>query len=794
MQLRTVLLLILLAVMPLVSYWSTLNNYFLNSDFPQILYASGALAQPSLFIHEFSDSWLGSHDFELYFRPLPLFLLALNLLISGVNPFGYHLMSLMLHILCVWSVFYFTRELIPWVVSRETRANAAAFWAAAFFALYPVNAEVVNWVGARPDCGAGLFAVVALFLWIKEQTTGDWKFGVGAMVSYLVALLFKETAVGIVLLPLFLCLFRADNVKENSSASATPELNVPSTSESGGSPTSQLNASLKPGRRWSQILSSGWKLLAALVIYVLMRWHALGTIFGGYKGTEWKLLATSEYLNRWSDAAFLHKLFFPFNIALPLAAPVHIVLTVLYVLVLLLAFSDVGVLKPRLKLVGFCLVWWIIAIAPEWRTAMMTHALAGGRSFYFSAIPLCIALAAILIPLSPVSLWRRVVSYLVAGAILLTFGLTDIFNNQVWNEAASTTRSFQQQLAKLVEQTPDNLKVLLLNPPLSIDGHYGLNQALVAVTMSPPFLSKDYSNRVLCLDREHYGIRDASLINATVLRQALLASPTVAKWDPELKTFDVIEMIPDTMQVSEHNVIVTAQKSDYPGCSSFRLHIDPAINPLSCEAIEVEFSSEGTAKPGFAILSWNENWKRLPTDIYKREIKCDVNGDAKPHVYRFSVAEQIGWYSHKKIEELDLKIYNVNRIQNVSARLATDAYYVPRLRPDMRFFTRTDAGIVPGVKGAVFVCDTEVDGATSVVLELSQRNECFETYSKTYRDTVVSPEASKSWIVKGTTASFEIPLTGMGPGFWCVRAASLDSSRRITGAFSDPVVFRIEDR
>lgn len=777
MRLGSVFSLVLLAVIPLIVYWSTLNNYFLNSDFPQILYASKALAQPQLLIHEFSDSWLGSHDFELYFRPLPLFLLVLNLSCCGVNPFGYHFLSLVLHVLTVWSVYFLALELIPWVVKSEnnsisgkapnqglpesTVANYTlpAFGAAALFAAYPINAEAINWVGARPDCAAGLFTIVSLCFWLKEQTTGKRRFGVWAMVAYLVALLFKETPILIVFFPVILCLLQPGTVKE----------------------------------RVVRSLHSIWKLAAALAVYLLMRCHALGTVFGGYKGTEWKLLATSESLNRWSDSAFLQKLLFPFNIALPLAVPFHQVLAGLYIVVLLLSLSDTSVLRPRLKLVFVCFVWWLLAILPEWRTAMMTHALAGGRSFYLAGVPICILISALTIPLLNVKLWRTVTSYLVAGSILIVFCVTDVFNNQVWNEAADTTRSFQLQLAKLIEQTPKNLKVLLLNPPLSIAGQYGLNQALVSVTLAPPFLEENYADRVLCLDREHYGIRDANLINATSLRQALLAMPTVAKWDPELRTLNVIELIPDMMRVSEHNIVVTEEKSDYPGCTSFKLTIDPAINPLTCEALEVEFSSEGTAKPGFAIVSWNENWKRAPTDIYKREVQCDINGDSKPHVYRFNLAEQIGWYSHKKVEELYFNTYNVKEVRGVTAKLATDAFYVPRLRADMRFFTRKGPGIVPGSQGAVFICDSEVIGGADLVIELSKRNECFETYTKTYRDTQVSPEASKRWMLQGNSATFTVPLSDVSPGFWCVRAASLDSERRIVGAFSDPVVFRIED-
>lgn len=761
--------LLFLALMPVLAYYSTLNNYFLNSDFAHVQFASKALQNPQLFLQEFTSSWLGAGDYELFYRPLPLFLLALNLLFSGVSPYGYHLTSLALHVGCVWSVYFLTLELLRWVRGAQWSGDAqshgssltfndvrTAFISAALFSVFPVGAEAIIWLGGRPDCAAGLFFVLTLAFWLREQRTNSRFIGVLSAVSYAVALLFKESAISLIFLPPLLCLLSG-----------------------------------KPWKvRFRFIVSSCWKLLAIFLAYLTMRWFALGTIWGGYKGAFWNLFSYDESLQHWIEPERLRMLFFPLNPDLSFPVPMPVLFVIFYLSALIVFASKFRTLRMTIGLIGFCLIWFIISLIPEVKTAALTHSFASGRSLYIPIVPLCMLVSLILTqPVTSVK-WKIVLSNVCAVGLVSSFFICDLVNNQAWNAASRATRSLQLQLAKLIAETPKELKVAVLNPPLNINGPYGLNQALLPMTQIEPFLSESNYHRIQILDREHFTERDSNLINATALRQYLLSFCVMAKWNSSSETLSKVALIPDMMPLSAHNIIVTALP-DGSDSYSFEILIDPSLIPLSCEALEVSFSCEGTARGGFATVTWRDDWKDPVKDNYDTAAYADVIGDAKLHSYRFSLAEQVGWYLRPTTETMHLTIHNVKAVKDLSVRLASDANYVPRLRADNRYLSQSPTGLVPRGSEAVFICDTEVDGAKGLVIELSKPNECFETYKRTYRETQTSPNALKRWTADETSSTFRIPTANLAPGTYSVRAASLNDSRLIVGAFGDPVVFRV---
>lgn len=795
--------LLFLALVQVIAYWSTLNNYFLNSDFAHVHFAQIALNDPSLFLREFTTSWLGAGDFELCYRPLPLFLIAFNLLAGGAQPFGFHLTSVALHVLCSWTVYFLVLELLQWFsmkphlpvagLFRDTR-YATAFLSAALFGLFPINAEAVIWLGGRPDCASGLFLALTLYFWLKEQQCGKLKFGLLAMVAYMVSLLFKESAIVLVLLPPLLWL-----LKPGSAVPAKPvspgEHNVNKdvtavAMEPEQSMTLQSEPAVPLKQRLFNIARSCWKLLSVLLVYLLLRWMALGTLGGGYKGAFWQLL-NDDYLLRWAQPDHIRMLFLPFNPSFSFPLPLEETITCLYVLIAVLLFSSSRAFKPLVSLFIFCVAWFFICLIPDLQIAALSPSLTNGRAYYGSSIPFCFALALVLTqPLSVNVKWRKVVSIIGAVSFLTIFMTATIVNNEAWRKASQATRALQLQLAELIADAPSEINVMVLNPPISIHGVYGLNQALLPMTQTQPFMRNSNYHRVLLHDREHFVARDANLINATALRQHLLRSPVVTKWQPVSETLTKFDVIPDMMPLYAHNVSIN-EIEEAPDSKTFEIFIDPSLISTTCEALEVSFSCEGTMNYGYATLSWRKNYREQADDVYDSDLPVSIDGDAKMRTYRFSLAEQVGWYVQPPLDTLYLTIHNVKAIKNLSARLATDANYVPHLRPDTRTLTATPVGLTPVGDQAVFICDSEIDGAAGLVIELSKPNECFETYNRTYRDTKISENALKRWTADGTSASFPVPIKELKPGFYTVRAAAIDAKRCVVGAFSDPVVFYV---
>ena len=114
----------------------------------------------------------------------------------GLAPWAYHAASLVLHMVNCWLVYRIVRERQP--------EGAAAFFAAAFFAVYEGHQEAVMWFSACNELLAFLFGAWALLLWMR----GKW---VASAAVFALALVSKESAV--IWLPLFVLVERRNLVR-----------------------------------------------------------------------------------------------------------------------------------------------------------------------------------------------------------------------------------------------------------------------------------------------------------------------------------------------------------------------------------------------------------------------------------------------------------------------------------------------------------------------------------------------------------------------------------------------------
>ncbi|MBI5570336.1 MAG: hypothetical protein HY914_10365 [Desulfomonile tiedjei] len=125
-----------------------------------------------------------------FYRPIAVLSYALDHAIWGLNPFGYHLTDLALHLLVValagWLVWFLTRGDL-WVAGT----------AAALFAIHPILVESVPAPALRHDSLAALFLLAALCLLVRTGpgTSPSRRAVVAAVCSYVLALGAKETAI-----------------------------------------------------------------------------------------------------------------------------------------------------------------------------------------------------------------------------------------------------------------------------------------------------------------------------------------------------------------------------------------------------------------------------------------------------------------------------------------------------------------------------------------------------------------------------------------------------------------------
>jgi tetratricopeptide (TPR) repeat protein len=145
--------------------------------------------------------WMWTTTHLGHYTPLAWMTLGLDYTFWGMNPVGYHLVSLLLH--CAAAVLLF---LIAWRVIEaarvaDTRDTTAvligAGFAALFFAVHPLRVESVAWITERRDVLSLTFYLAAILSYLRAiGGSGRFRKWYGATVALFVcAILSKGTAV-----------------------------------------------------------------------------------------------------------------------------------------------------------------------------------------------------------------------------------------------------------------------------------------------------------------------------------------------------------------------------------------------------------------------------------------------------------------------------------------------------------------------------------------------------------------------------------------------------------------------
>jgi protein O-mannosyl-transferase len=117
------------------------------------------------------------------FRPLTFATLALNWTLHGAQPFGFHLLNLLLHASVTLLLYFLLGALLEGIPHRRT----VAFVAAALFAVHPIHTEAVTSIVGRPELLAAGFLLAAWILHLRDRE-------IPALACFVLALLSKESA------------------------------------------------------------------------------------------------------------------------------------------------------------------------------------------------------------------------------------------------------------------------------------------------------------------------------------------------------------------------------------------------------------------------------------------------------------------------------------------------------------------------------------------------------------------------------------------------------------------------
>jgi len=130
-------------------------------------------------------------------RPLTDLTFALNYRAGRIDPWGYHLVNVLLHLSAAGLVWLFTRTILE--RAGAARPDGVAVMVAGVFALHPLQSEAVSYVSQRAECLASALALATLLLLLDAESRagtarGRWESAL-AVVTFIAALGAKPVAV-----------------------------------------------------------------------------------------------------------------------------------------------------------------------------------------------------------------------------------------------------------------------------------------------------------------------------------------------------------------------------------------------------------------------------------------------------------------------------------------------------------------------------------------------------------------------------------------------------------------------
>src|SRR5262249_3023776 len=200
-----------------------------------------------------------------YYRPLFTVLFTIEYQLFGLHPQGWHLVSVLLHLLCSIAVFFVLLEL--------SKRKSVALLAALLFAVYSIHVESIAWISGVTDPLFSLFFLLSLYLFLRFRATTKLALLIGSVVGFAGAAFSKETA--LCLVPLI---------------AALGWLGLPSEPEPAAPSAARL--------RRAALLSLPY--LAVAVLYLLARYLVLGAIVRNaaldYQGPWFHIPLTLPYV------------------------------------------------------------------------------------------------------------------------------------------------------------------------------------------------------------------------------------------------------------------------------------------------------------------------------------------------------------------------------------------------------------------------------------------------------------------------------------------------------------------
>jgi len=324
--------------MILAVFWPVLNAEFVNYDDTDFVTTNpsvvGGLTQENV-------AWAFTST-RVYWQPLTWLSYQVDAQLHGLNPRGFHLTNLVLHLL--------NSVLLLLALLRMTGALWRSAFVAALFALHPLHVESVAWVAERKGLLSSLFWMLALLAYAHHAARPSWgRFSLVAL-SYALGLMAKSMIVTLPAVLLLLDVWPLRRVRISpGSAAAGVETTVDSSF---------------PAFTWRGVLLEKLFLLPLAIVSsaltIAAQSHA-GAVWSNPIYTPGMRLAHVVV----SYVAYLRKTFLPFDLTVFYPHPiVHPAWLVAVSLALLSAITAVVIWQTRRGWLPVGWLWFLGTLLP----------------------------------------------------------------------------------------------------------------------------------------------------------------------------------------------------------------------------------------------------------------------------------------------------------------------------------------------------------------------------------------------------------------------------------------------
>jgi tetratricopeptide (TPR) repeat protein len=192
-----------LCLVAFLAYAQSLSFGFVYDDETQVLRNPWIRDWSQVGKFFFTDVWrFATEERSNYYRPFHMLVHAAGYTLSGLKPYGYHLINVLLH--CANTL------LLVLFGYRLTRNKPASVAGGFLFALHPVHAESVAWIAGVTDPLCAVFYFGVLYLYLNDDPSESRKTTFLMSLLFMGALFSKEMAftLPLVIVWLDLCLGR----------------------------------------------------------------------------------------------------------------------------------------------------------------------------------------------------------------------------------------------------------------------------------------------------------------------------------------------------------------------------------------------------------------------------------------------------------------------------------------------------------------------------------------------------------------------------------------------------------